>query len=576
MTSLRFDSRDIAALAAVAAAYYLAAKFGLSLAFTTKQVTAMWPPTGIALAAMLLWGLRVWPAVLVAAFVVNAQIGGSLLTAAAIAAGNTAAPLLAAMALRRVPGFELSLTKVRDVLAIVVLGALLGMTVSATNGGAQLALGGVIPWAAFASVWWVWWVGDAMGVLVFAPLILSFATSRWPDWSRWRWFELGALLGGVVLVCLASLDDTFSPAGGPFPFKYAIFPFVIWAGLRFDVRETALVVALVVGLVVWGAAKGHGEFGAGDLDQRLILLEMFIAAVAVTGLILGATVTERRRAQQGLREANDRLEQRVAQRTAELADANRGLAQKNEEVEAFVYIVSHDLRAPLVNLQGFSNELERSCKELEAELVTLPLPAASEARIRSLVSDDITSSLRFIRASTSKFQRLIDALLTLSRTGKHEYRRDSVDVGALVEQTLMTLRQSIDGSGAQLSVEPLPAATGDATAIGQVFANLISNALKYLQPGRPGRIVVGGEASGGVAHYWVRDNGAGIPASAQRRLFQVFQRFHPELAAGEGMGLAIVKRIVERHGGKIWAESSEGGGTTFHISLSSGAIAAKE
>ena len=97
-----------------------------------------------------------------------------------------------------------------------------------------------------------------------------------------------------------------------------------------------------------------------------------------------------------------------------------------------------------------------------------------------------------------------------------------------------------------------------------------------MQPGRPGRIVVGGEASGGVAHYWVRDNGAGIPASSQRRLFQVFQRFHPELAAGEGMGLAIVKRIVERHGGKVWAESVEGAGTTFHINLFSGAIAAKE
>ena len=576
MTSLRIGGRGIATLAAVAAAYYLAAKFGLSLAFSTEQVTAMWPPTGIALAAMLLWGLRVWPAVLVAAFAVNAQIGGSLLTAAAIAVGNTAAPLVAALALRRVPAFDLSLVRVRDVLAIVVLGALLGMTVSATNGVAQLALGGVIPWDAFGSVWWVWWVGDAMGVLVFAPLILSFATGRWPDWSRSQWLELGALLGGIVLVCLASLDDTFSAPGSPFPFKYAIFPFVIWAGLRFDVRETVLVVALVVGLVVWGAAKGHGEFGAGDLDQRLILLEMFIAAVAVTGLVLGAAVAERRRAQQALQEANDRLEQRVLQRTAELADANKGLAQKNEEVEAFVYVVSHDLRAPLVNLQGFSNELERSCKELESALAAVPLPAASEARIRSLVSDDIAGSLRFIRAGTSKIQRLIDALLTLSRTGKHDYRRDSVDVDALVEQTLMTLRQSIAGSGAQVSVEPLPAAMGDATAIGQVFANLISNALKYLQPGRPGRIVVGGEASGGVAHYWVCDNGAGIPANSQRRLFQVFQRFHPELAAGEGMGLAIVKRIVERHGGKVWAESVEGAGTTFHINLFSGAITAKE
>jgi signal transduction histidine kinase len=118
-----------------------------------------------------------------------------------------------------------------------------------------------------------------------------------------------------------------------------------------------------------------------------------------------------------------------------------------------------------------------------------------------------------------------------------------------------------------VSVSPLPSALGDVTAIGQVFSNLIDNSLKYLAPGRDGRIEVGGKLVAGMAHYSVRDNGSGIPRSAQRRLFQVFQRFHPELAAGEGMGLAIVKRSVERQGGKIWFESEEGNGTTFYVSL---------
>ena len=113
----------------------------------------------------------------------------------------------------------------------------------------------------------------------------------------------------------------------------------------------------------------------------------------------------------------------------------------------------------------------------------------------------------------------------------------------------------------------LPPALGDDTAIGQIFANLIGNALKYLQPGRPGVVEIGGETQDGMAHYWVRDNGAGIPASARSRLFSVFQRFHPKLASGEGMGLAIVKRVVERHGGKVWAEGQEGIGTTFHLTL---------
>lgn len=282
---------------------------------------------------------------------------------------------------------------------------------------------------------------------------------------------------------------------------------------------------------------------------------------------LNYDITELTLAAEQLRALNMRLEERVAERTAALAAANVILAQKNEEIEAFVYIVSHDLRAPLVNLQGFSSELTRSCGALEKTLRAANLPPLIEASVLLILREDIGGALRYISASTMKFQRLIDTLLLLSRTGKQELRFEKADVQAIVDSTVMSLRQTIDGSGADVVVEQLPAITGDVTAIGQVFSNLISNALKYLQPGRPGRIVVGGEIVNLVGHYWVRDNGAGITTSAQGRLFQVFQRFHPNLASGEGMGLAIVKRLVERHGGRVWAESKEGVGTTFHMEL---------
>ena len=187
--------------------------------------------------------------------------------------------------------------------------------------------------------------------------------------------------------------------------------------------------------------------------------------------------------------------------------------------------------------------------------------------MRRIITDDIPGSLRFIRASTTKFQRLIDALLALSRSGRQDYASEAVDVQGIVSTTIDSLRQSITASGARVSSMHLPGAQGDATAIGQVFANLIGNALNYLQPGRPGVIEVGGEMRGDVSHYWVRDNGSGFPPSAQPRLFQVFQRFHPTLASGEGMGLAIVKRAVERHGGKVSVDSREGIGSTFHLTL---------
>ena len=282
---------------------------------------------------------------------------------------------------------------------------------------------------------------------------------------------------------------------------------------------------------------------------------------------LNYDITERKRATEELHALNSRLEERVAERTAALAAANAILAQKNEEVEAFVYIVSHDLRAPLVNIQGFSNEITQSCGALEETLGGGVLQPDIERQFLNIVRDDIAGALRYISASTTKFQRLIDTLLLLSRTGKQELRFEEANVRAIVEMTVSSLRQTIQGSGATVIVEALPGVTGDVTALGQVFSNLISNALKYLKPGRAGHIVIGGDRSNGVAHYWVRDNGAGIAASAQRRLFQVFQRFHPDLATGDGMGLAIVKRIVERHGGRVWAESEEGVGTAFHLEL---------
>jgi predicted ATPase/signal transduction histidine kinase len=261
------------------------------------------------------------------------------------------------------------------------------------------------------------------------------------------------------------------------------------------------------------------------------------------------------------------IETALATRMRELERTNVELAERNQEVEAFVHIVSHDLRAPLVNLQGFSKELETSCNALQDKLRAVALPADVEVPVQSILSESIPIALRFIRASTGKFQRLIDALLRLSRSGRQEYRSEQVSVQALVATTVDSLRQSIEKSGATVTVNSLPPAFGDPTAIDQVFSNLIGNALKYLQPGRPGLIEVGGAEDNGTVHYWVRDNGAGIPAHSQHRLFQVFQRFHPKLAEGEGMGLAIVKRVVERHGGKLWAESQEGVGTTFHLTL---------
>jgi PAS domain S-box-containing protein len=176
-------------------------------------------------------------------------------------------------------------------------------------------------------------------------------------------------------------------------------------------------------------------------------------------------------------------------------------------------------------------------------------------------------ALNFISSSSSKFERLIDALLRLSRQGRQVYQRSQVDVSEVVAGIAAGLKPMIDEAGAVVEVGPLPHCYADPAALGQVFSILISNALKYRDPQRQLRMEVGGTEDDRIAHYWIRDNGLGIPEAGKERLFQVFQRLHPQHASGEGMSLAIAHRIVERHEGKIWAESREGEETTFNLTL---------
>ena len=571
--------RDLLLHALVTGAYVGAAKLGFQLASATKQVTAVWPPTGIAIAAMLVLGRRFWPALWLGAFVVNVTNDERALTAFGIACGNTLGPVLGAYLLQRYAHFDARLVRVRDVLALVGLGGALSMALTAANGVTWLASSGIVPWSAAFSVFCLWWVGDAMGVLIIAPLLLTWFAEPEPrpGWTRLRVCELLCLFG---LLLIASRVLFFNA----FQLTYAVFPFAIWAALRFGQRETAAAMLVIVAAAVWGLIHDLGPFSGGAREARLIFLVLFMGVLAITALVLGAACSERRRAERALQDARSDLEERVAERTAELGKvndnlkrANRALARsgrelgaKNEELESFVYVVSHDLRAPLVNLQGFSEELRVSCVELKAKLDQLALPAHEQAGLLQIVAESIPESLRFIANSTRKLQHLIDALLLLSRTGREEYSMELIDVELLVKATSEVLRQSVAQSGAVLKLTPLPDAFADQTAVGQVFSNLIGNAIKYLQKGRPGTIEIGGEHNGDMSHYWVRDNGCGISVNAQRRLFQVFQRFHPQVAQGEGMGLAIVKRVVERHGGRVWAESAENMGTTFHFTLPAG------
>jgi signal transduction histidine kinase len=273
---------------------------------------------------------------------------------------------------------------------------------------------------------------------------------------------------------------------------------------------------------------------------------------------------------------NDELELRVQQRTAELAAANRDLAAKTRENEAFVYSVSHDLRSPLVNLQGFSRELSASCGDLSEILAKADVPTDARTKCSAIIDGEMAEAVRFIQSAVIRLSTNIDALLRLSRIGRVELQLQNVEVQPIVERVVAAMADTIQKRKANVRLATLPPVWADAMAVEQIFANLIGNAVNYLDPDRDGTIEVGlsdetaqsGEA-GSLRTFFVRDNGVGIPESCRAKVFQIFQRMHPTMANGEGVGLALVRRVVERLGGKIWFESKQGAGTTFYVTLPS-------
>jgi PAS domain S-box-containing protein len=333
-------------------------------------------------------------------------------------------------------------------------------------------------------------------------------------------------------------------------------------------------------IVRTGQTKDLGEIHYGD--ARVAANYWSVKGFPLPDSSLGIAfenISERKLAQEEIRKLNETLEERVTARTAELGDANRDLAEKNQENEMFVYSVSHDLRSPLVNLQGFSKELDLLRNDLRALLSQNELPAIVRERGLALLDDGMAESIHFIQTAVTRLSSIIDALLRLSRAGRVEYEWQQVQVQPIIQRIVEALQATIAERGATVRVRELPPVWGDPTAVEQVFANLIGNALKYLDPKRPGAIEVGCDSGPDssvvngrmpLRRFYVKDNGLGIPDGARAKVFQAFQRVHPEVASGEGMGLAIVRRIVERHRGEVWVESTVGQGSIFFVTLPTG------
>jgi PAS domain S-box-containing protein len=244
------------------------------------------------------------------------------------------------------------------------------------------------------------------------------------------------------------------------------------------------------------------------------------------------------------------------------------LSMKNEELESIVYISSHDLRSPLVNIQGFSRELEVSAIRLRELISQMTAGSNVCPELILLLDQDIPESLRYIHTSAAKMDMLLTALLKLSRLGQVELNITVIDMNQLIADICKSIQYQITESRAEVTIEDLPDCMGDPGQIGQVFTNLLDNAIKYLSPKRKGKIRIRGKTEGKVSIYSVEDNGIGIAAEHQSKVFEIFHRLGPtEHTKGEGIGLTAAKRILARQNGRIWLQSEPDKGATFFVEL---------
>lgn len=319
-------------------------------------------------------------------------------------------------------------------------------------------------------------------------------------------------------------------------------------------------------------AADHSQFLSAAVTATGSGLVVILAAISL--LLLRSSTQARNEAEQKLRENNLNLEAAVDERTTDLREAN-------QEIQRFAYIVSHDLRSPLVNIMGFTSELEelrtdifgRIARYSQAASNALPEPIASEdqeavlAEADKKLSEEFSEALGFIKSSIGKMDRLISAILNLTREGRREFNPVDIDTRDLVEDIVAGVAHQASEANAQIRIEPLPNIETDRLSLEQIFSNLIENSLKYLKPGVPGDIAISGRNKLKFVIFDITDNGRGIDPKDHQRIFDLFRRAGTQDKPGQGIGLAHVRALVRRMGGTITVSSEANKGSTFTVAL---------
>jgi len=539
----------IVQIATLAATYYLVARAGLSLAHLHDNVTLFWPPTGLSLAALIVYGWRLWPGVFLGALVVSWSTGGEGILSLGIAVGNTLEACLGALLLERVVHFRPSFERVQDIGWFVLIGGLGCTVASATVGVASLVMFGESPIASPGLVWLIWWLGDVGGAIVVAPLLLlaRHGSPRWASLTTQpeALLLLFFLVGTSALAFGGLLDHHWALLASFFP-----FPFVVAAGVRLGTRGAVLGSAVVTLIAIAGSATGQGPFITAETHTSMMLLWSYVMVLGMASLTVASAIAQRDHAQQRhLEGERERLE--IAQKMNQ--------KQRLESLGLLAGGIAHDFNNILTIIAGNAVLLRSSLDESHPGQEKLDKIATASERAADLC------------------QQL------LGYAGRGNPNRTRVSLGEMAEETCSLIRSSIP-QDVTLELAPTRSPTivlGDVTQLRQIVMNLVLNAADAIG-GKSGSITLAlddteltraqldqltGAAQaqpGRFAVLDVVDTGSGMTPDISARIFDPF--FTTKLE-GHGLGLGSVVGIVQSHGGGIDVESNSPRGTRFRVFL---------
>ena len=661
----------------VAIVYFAGAELGLSLASVHENVTPVWPPTGIAIASLLIFGPRVWPGVFLGALAANLLTSIPFTATLGIAIGNTLEAVVAWFLLQRSKGWRKSFDTVGDVLTFVVYAAVLAPLVSATIGNLSVCFGDPNQWPRFGNLWLTWWMGDGFGALIVSPLLLSWSMSH--RINRQDIPEIASLFVLLLLVVLIIFAGWFPGPVKTYPLAYLCLPCLLWAALRFDQRIVTAAIVMMAGVAIWGAKHNYGPFVQPNRNVTLLLLISFVGLTSLMTLLVAAVTTERQKAEAEKWKLGSELEhhrrriedivshvpgvvweawgkpdaanQRIdfvsnhvekmlgyseeewlstpnfwltvvhpddkeraaaeaaaifalgkggssrfrwvhkdgrevwveaqsivvcdesgpagmrgvtlditaavqaEKERAELLERESHARQQAEEAsrlkEEFLATVSHELRTPLNAVVGWSRLLQSG-----------QLDAAGT-----------THAIEVIERNAAAQRQIIEDLLDVSRivSGKLRISTQPVDLLLIIHAAIDAIQPAAEAKEINISTHvaaPDAIVRADNERLQQVFWNLLANAVKFT-PAR-GTIDVYLERHGSLAEIRIEDSGPGVPPEFLPRIFERFSQADGSSTrkhGGLGLGLAIVRHLVELHGGTVSAGNRDAGGAVLSVKL---------